>query len=46
MANGTAAIWVMTSKELHPTYIKTGTSDGINVEILVDYQKEKKLFII
>jgi HlyD family secretion protein len=34
MANGTAAIWVMTSKGIASKAIKTGTSDGINVEIL------------
>jgi HlyD family secretion protein len=34
MANGTATIWVMTSKGIASKAIKMGTSDGINVEIL------------
>ncbi len=32
--SGTATIWVMTSKGITSKTIKTGTSDGINVEIL------------
>ena len=32
--SGTATIWVMTSKGIASKTIKTGTSDGINVEIL------------
>lgn len=32
--SGTAIIWVMTSKGIASKTIKTGTSDGINVEIL------------
>lgn len=43
MANGTATIWVMTSKGIASKAIKTGTSDGINVEILSGISEGEKV---